>query len=332
MWRRLRLRPGRRRWGLLVVACLAFSSGFCFLALLLSLSGYSGTLTPSSKALYKNEANLRAGGAQMITQEDFQPPQQEFVALLVAARARHGTESVEELPLFKDLVPSLISNAPCDYERLPWRLYVGYDAGDPFFDDAENLQQIESQFKTLWNIVVGGSQTAPSGPTPPPLILQRFVGMKGAPCWVWNMLSRQAFEDGASYFFQLNDDSRILTRCWATMLAATLATDERQPNFGVVGPRDMNNDKLLTHAMVHRTHMDIFGKLYPDVFRNWYSDDWLTNVYGRAHTRRDERVIVVNAQSQGTRYKINKEAKYYLDNQIEMGRRIALQWLELSHK
>ena len=37
--------------------------------------------------------------------------------------------------------------------------------------------------------------------------------------------------------------------------------------------------RIFTQSFVHRTHLEIFGFLYPPVFRNWYSDDWISEVY-----------------------------------------------------
>ena len=92
----------------------------------------------------------------------------------------------------------------------------------------------------------------------------------------------------------------------------------------------MNNQRLLTQAMVSRTHIDIFGKLYPDVFRNWYSDDWLSMVYGVSHTTMDDRVVVVNSQTQGTRYKKNQEAGEWLQDEVEKGKRVVAQFLDFE--
>ncbi len=30
--------------------------------------------------------------------------------------------------------------------------------------------------------------------------------LKGAPCWIWNELQKIAYDDGADYFYQINDD------------------------------------------------------------------------------------------------------------------------------
>ncbi|CAN0073607.1 unnamed protein product, partial [Hapterophycus canaliculatus] len=35
-----------------------------------------------------------------------------------------------------------------------------------------------------------------------------------------------------------------------------------------------------------RTHIDVFGRFFPASFKNWWSDDWISNVYGREHTLR----------------------------------------------
>ena len=63
-------------------------------------------------------------------------------------------------------------------------------------------------------------------------------------------------------------------------------------NFGITGPRDTNNARLMTQSFAHCTHLRIFGWYYPPAFANWYSDDWATQVYGTKNTfwRRDVEV------------------------------------------
>ena len=34
----------------------------------------------------------------------------------------------------------------------------------------------------------------------------------------------------------------------------------------------------MTQSFVHCTHLRIFGNYYPRQFKNWYSDDWATQV------------------------------------------------------
>jgi hypothetical protein len=67
-----------------------------------------------------------------------------------------------------------------------------------------------------------------------------------------------------------------------------------QQNYGVVGPMTLDGDsseknshdkmwnvnkKVLTHDMVHRTHLDIFATYYPPKLLNWFIDTWITAIY-----------------------------------------------------
>jgi hypothetical protein len=55
---------------------------------------------------------------------------------------------------------------------------------------------------------------------------------------------------------------------------------------GVVGPtfilakkKKKDRNPILTHAMVHRTHLDIFGFYYSPVFDNCLGDNWISEIY-----------------------------------------------------
>ena len=98
--------------------------------------------------------------------------------------------------------------------------------------------------------------------------------------------------------------------------------------LGVVGPMDIQNTKVLTQAMVSRTHFDIFQTLYPSTFKNWYSDDWLSLVYSSGRTFMIDNVKMLNTNSQGTRYSKYTRVKELLDIEVDAGRRQIERWLE----
>ena len=122
-----------------------------------------------------------------------------------------------------------------------------------------------------------------AGPRVASLIALRIFradGMRGAPCWLWNALAARAYEStgewshaslttvtrktssigGAiDYFYQTNDDIEFLTACWAEDFITALENSNVAPNFGLVGPLDSNNERILTQSFVHRTHLEVFG-------------------------------------------------------------------------
>lgn len=55
----------------------------------------------------------------------------------------------------------------------------------------------------------------------------------------------------------------------------------------------------------------IFGYLFPPYFKNWWSDDWISTVYGAQHTFRTEDVVIqhnIRAQKTGAtqRYDVDR--------------------------
>merc|ERR1719329_1356563 len=84
--------------------------------------------------------------------------------------------------------------------------------------------------------------------------------------FVWNGLFETSLADGAEYALCVHDDTEFYPlsgRYWTDVLVGSLADNALWPNFGVAGPLDMRNPKLITHMFVHKTHMEIFGSLYP---------------------------------------------------------------------
>jgi hypothetical protein len=94
------------------------------------------------------------------------------------------------------------------------------------------------------------------------------------------VLTIAALRDKADYLYQVNDDSHLSSAGWAAALTAKLRGNPFLPNLGVTGPTDTKQGRIFTHVFVHRTHFEIFGYLFPPAFKNWWSDDWISHVYG----------------------------------------------------
>jgi hypothetical protein len=231
------------------------------------------------------------------------------------------------LPLINVLLRSVFATtAPST--RL--RLSLGYDVDDSFWSHAslrnETLALIEAQGRDRDLSVVA---------TP-------MVGTHGKPCWVWNRLLQSSCEEGCEYFLQIGDDVELMTPGWADMFVQALSQNPFLANFGVAGPMDAKYvapnarrsgaPPMLTQSFTHCTHLAVFGGLYPDAFANWWSDDWISQVYGRRNTFALADLKVSNViSSGGQRYGPQYAARAMLRPLINTGRTSISNWLRTWH-
>lgn len=162
-----------------------------------------------------------------------------------------------------------------------YKLYIGVDESDMLSNFADTLEYISKYI----NVVVGkgGSFTK-----------------------TVNKLADIAYRENNTYFVRINDDTFFLSKNWTTAGIKTLANFVPS-NVGVVGPTcGQGNTKILTHDMVHRNHLDIFGYYYPPEFENWWADDWITKVYPRGNSKKISSWKVQHKMVHGTRYRVNK--------------------------
>ena len=149
----------------------------------------------------------------------------------------------------------------------------------------------------------------------------------------FNELAAKAYEEGCEYFVRVNDDTEFITSSWITYGIKTLQS-YTPPNVGVVGPScDQGNKNIMTHDMVHRTHMDIFNqKYYPTRFQNWYIDDWITRVYSSSNLQQQNRSkqlkewVVVHHLSE-TRYDPDMSLRNYLRLELQDGKMKILDYI-----
>ncbi|QDZ21344.1 hypothetical protein HOP50_05g38750 [Chloropicon primus] len=106
-----------------------------------------------------------------------------------------------------------------------------------------------------------------------------------------NFLFGQAMEDGHDYFMAFGDGTKLVTpmhgvgdKSWLSMLVSSFSATPVLPNFGVVAPIDPSNPKGITCPLVHRTHHEIFGELYPSHLTYYESQVWISLVYGYQYT------------------------------------------------
>jgi len=108
-----------------------------------------------------------------------------------------------------------------------------------------------------------------------------FIVNKGAKSYVGavNSAAKAAYREGFDYFFQVNDDIRILTTGWDQAMKKAM---QQLDGFGVTGPQmegSWSGAMLFTEACVGRLHVCFLDGFFPSTFKNWFTDNWVTELY-----------------------------------------------------
>lgn len=261
------------------------------------------------------------------------------IALVVPMTSR-GTDmgTVEQSPFWFNLFASFMESIDWNTNKHDFTFYLGLDHGDLVYDTGDAWGDLRKSFlkntrRALTWLNYDNSTQRAVLQNRLHLKLMHFDGLQGAPSQVVVGLVNQAFADGCDYFFQVNDDTVIVSTHWADSFVNALASNPVHPNLGITGPVDTNNDRILTHAFAHRTHIEIFGSFFPAAFKNWWSDDWISTVYGSLHTFRQYDVLVThNVQSQKTgafnRYAVDESAQFSLRRELRTGFVAINSWLK----
>ena len=186
------------------------------------------------------------------------------------------------LSFFSSAVQSLARSDDAGFDVA---FYIGHDAGDTVWDTDVARDQIAHVLQLQVNAIYGdGTATSKqnlivANPTRIGLSIKMVRCQGKSMVSASNCAISHAFEDGAEYWYRVNDDTKLTTVNWVQDFTHALQSFD-PPNVGVVGPADDANDRILTYDFVHRTHWEIFGFQYPRFLRNWWCDDWITYVYG----------------------------------------------------
>lgn len=149
--------------------------------------------------------------------------------------------------------------------RLAISIYIGYDEGDVVFDHRDHdsiMTDLQLEFPDF-----------------------RFRPIKMLKThwltFIWNRLFAIAYREGNDAFFQINDDVQFQNNTWLGPTVDLLQSAK------VVGLNDsLWNCKLFTQALVGRSHFARFGGFFfPPGIKNWYSDNWITSIYGPEHSK-----------------------------------------------
>ncbi len=194
------------------------------------------------------------------------------IGVLIPSTSRgRNWKSIKESYLYNCLLKSLLLTRESGYK---YHVYVVIDDDDPIYsnpNEKKELYRFTNVFQQL-ELIFLSSNGIPKG-------------------WVthmWNRAFQKAYDDGCEYFFQCGDDIVFQEHGWTKNSIAKL---NHKHNIGLTGPLDIDRWNtgahcrpggprfIQTQSFVSRRHMEIFGFYFPPQIKNWYCDDWMTQVY-----------------------------------------------------
>ena len=108
---------------------------------------------------------------------------------------------------------------------------------------------------------------------------------------MWNVLFDKSYKNN-EYFYQLGDDIFFPNYHFIDKYISVL---QKTNNLGVTGYLTINgNNNILTQSFVSKKHYDIFGFYFPESIKNWYCDNWISNVYKLFHLYHPLEKCIVN--------------------------------------
>jgi hypothetical protein len=236
------------------------------------------------------------------------------IAIVAPSRSLPSWKASTDASLAALLLPSLQKSLSFQEQHsIAVEVIVVFDEGDSFWENPSVRSTVELSV------------------TSPVQIL--FMSVKKSSRIPNNEGCQMAYERGAHYIVRVNDDTEFTGVGWITAGMSSLKSFT-PPNLGVVGPTcRQGNTKILTHDMVHRTHLDIFTDYYPREFDNWYLDDWISRVYGDRHTRRLTTWIVIHhTDAHGQRYNESTHQKKMLPEILVRSKQQIIDFLTLHTK
>ena len=164
-------------------------------------------------------------------------------------------EKAEDTYLWNVLCKSLELHMPSH----DIKLFVGYDEDDKIYSVAEErlkFRAVFTKFKIEW--------------------FPQDESLKGKVSTIWNNLGEEALKQDYEYLKVLGDDIKIPNdNGWLGCMINKL---KKNQNIGFSAGWS-NNDAIPTQFLIHKTHIKIFGFIYPNEIPNWGVDDFMYRIY-----------------------------------------------------
>jgi len=213
------------------------------------------------------------------------------IAILIPTTSKkRNYKDMKDSDLFKYTISSFLKTYDSEHS---YTFFIGIDDNDEFY-----THKIRGEFIHILGLYK---------------IDCKFIEFK--PCegnvvYIWNQLFNKACLHPIryDYFHQTGDDINYLDSGWVNQSILEL---ERLNNIGVVGPTDWGRrqqcpeDYLLTQTFVSKEHFNIFGYYFHPYLRNWFCDNWITEIYRHRDLMKQIPQRILN---------LGGEERYVIDN------------------
>ncbi|CAE7436467.1 LOC106171609 [Symbiodinium sp. KB8] len=174
-----------------------------------------------------------------------------------------------DLPLMQVVVPTLFITAEDGFR---YSVVAAFDDDDPVLASPAQRAMLQASFAAFAHCARPGLAVqlllVPSGSHHAPSLAHAAAMAAGAAA-------------GADFLYRINDDTSFVSGGWAGAMVQELLLRRWPPLVGMTGPKhDNGNTAILTHDFTHATHLEVFPAYYPHQLRTWFTDDWVSHVYG----------------------------------------------------
>ena len=209
------------------------------------------------------------------------------IAFLVPATThKRDWTDYTETDLYMFLMKSLEEHPPSGVEIT---ILVGYDHDDTMYSVAENRMRFNAVF---------------------PFTIKWYeydASYKGKPTWIWNSLGDIAVNQGFEWFKALGSDIIVpKDKGWIGKMINDL---KKSKKVGLSAGDSGNPELPMTQFLIHKTHIQIFGWIFPPQIENWGCDNWIQEVYPEKYIHYSPHLKLLNLGG-SPRYEIKFSRKY----------------------
>jgi len=190
------------------------------------------------------------------------PQGRETIGLLITLCSRNQKYiTLGHADIFTWLLSSFFETYEPD--KFNYKFLIGYDDDDEFY--IKNHDYLKKRIGESGTITI-------------------LEGCQKNPCKAWNILLQKNC-DLADYFYQVGSDIKLLSKGWSSYFVNLL---KKNRNVGICGGVDkqywlariiQNQNGIIENAFFHKTHYEIFGSIFNNEFKTWFSDDYITRIY-----------------------------------------------------